>query len=204
MRRARHRPHRAALRIAFLAAAGLSALGPMDAIAQAANPDVQFVQGMIHHHAQALVMTALLPSRSQTEAMRLLAERITVSQRDEIGLMQRWLTTRHANVPHPPVTLEQSDEHAGHAMMMPGMLSAEEIRQLAAASGVEFDRLFLTFMIRHHEGALTMVIDLFATPGAGQDSWIYQFASDVDADQRAEIARMRQMLAAMPEPPDQS
>ncbi|MDH4044958.1 MAG: DUF305 domain-containing protein [Gemmatimonadota bacterium] len=201
MRPARHRPYRAALPIAFFAAAGASALGPTNATAQDPNPDVRFVQGMIHHHAQALVMTDLLTSRSQTEAMHLLAERITVSQRDEIGLMRRWLTARQADVPQPPVTLDQTAGHHGHGMMMPGMLSDAQLQQLAAASGAEFDRLFLTFMIRHHEGALTMVTDLFATPNAGQDSWIYQFASDVDADQRAEIARMRQMLTATTEPP---
>jgi uncharacterized protein (DUF305 family) len=187
------------LPIALITAAGASTIGPTDAIAQAATADVRFVQGMIHHHAQALVMTDLLSSRSQTEAMHLLAERITVSQRDEIGLMQRWLTARHADVPQPPVTLEQSAGHPAHETMMPGMLTAAELQQLAAASGAEFDRLFLAFMIQHHEGALTMVADLFAKPGAGQDSWIYQFASDVDADQRAEIARMRRMLAALAE-----
>lgn len=158
--------------------------------------DVGFVQGMIHHHAQALVMTALVPARGGSEAMRLLAERITVSQRDEIRLMQRWLAAREAEIPQPPVTLAQYDA-AGHQhhVMMPGMLTGAELHALAAASGPDFDRLFLEGMIRHHGGALTMVADLFGTPGSGQDSWIYAFAADVDADQRAEIRRMQTMLS---------
>jgi len=157
--------------------------------------DVQFVQGMIHHHAQALVMTALVPTRTRSEAMRLLAERITVSQRDEIGLMQRWLRQHGQTVTQAPVTLEAFDA-SHHHMMMPGMLTSAELHQLADTSGPDFDRLFLRGMIQHHGGALTMVADLFATPGGAQDSWIYQFASDIDADQRAEIRRMRAMLPA--------
>lgn len=197
MRPMQHRPHRAAWRVAVVAAAGLTGIGPARATAQTTEADIRFVQGMIHHHAQALVMTALVPSHSRSEALGLLADRITVSQRDEIGLMQRWLRAQGAEAPHPPVTLEQAMGHHDHAMMMPGMLSTAQLQQLAAATGAGFDRLFLEFMIQHHGGALTMVTDLFGSPGAGQDSWIYQFASDVDADQRAEIARMRQMLAAM-------
>lgn len=187
----------------------LLALGPPAAPAQraAAEPaaaparhtpgDVAFVQGMIHHHAQALVMTALVPARAGDRALDLLAERITISQRDEIRLMQRWLARHDAEVPHPPVTLEATREHAHHGTMMPGMLTPEQLDRLAAAQGAVFDRLFLEFMIAHHEGALVMVRDLFATPGAGQDSWIFQFAADVDADQRAEIRRMRSLLENM-------
>lgn len=155
---------------------------------QATPTDVRFMQGMIAHHAQALEMTALLASRTNREEMRLLARRIELSQADEIGMMQRWLKTRGATVP---------DVHAHHdhgGALMPGMLTAEEMSRLEAASGRAFDRLFLESMIKHHDGALTMVNDLFATSGAGQEPEIYAFASDVDADQRIEIDRMSAML----------
>ncbi len=156
--------------------------------------DVTFMQGMIHHHAQALDMTELLATRTNSEDMKKLALRISVSQTDEIKMMRRWLAVRGQEVP---------GEHAHHmpgAPMMPGMLNAEQMARLAAAKGTEFDRLFLEGMIQHHGGALTMVHDLFASPGAGQDSEIYAFASDVDADQRMEIDRMAAMLAALKEP----
>jgi uncharacterized protein (DUF305 family) len=150
--------------------------------------DVRFMQGMIGHHAQALEMTALLPSRSGREDMRLLALRIEVSQADEIKMMQQWLAVRGQEVPSPHA-------HRAHgAALMPGMLTAEEMGRLAAAKGAEFDRLFLAFMIKHHEGALVMVEELFANAGAGQESEIFAFASDVDADQRMEIERMGAML----------
>ena len=154
---------------------------------QATATDVRFMQDMIAHHAQALEMTALLPSRTNREEMRLLARRIELSQADEIGLMQRWLKARGATVP---------DVHAHHhgGALMPGMLTAEEMSRLDAARGHAFDRLFLESMIRHHDGALTMVHDLFATKVAGQDPEIDAFASDVDADQRIEIDRMSAML----------
>lgn len=150
--------------------------------------DVQFMQGMILHHAQALTMAAMISTHTSDPPMQLLGQRITVSQRDEIALMQRWLRDHHAEVP-------SLDEHQHH-MLMPGMLTEEQLHQLDQARGAEFDRLFLQFMIQHHEGALTMVGDLFATQGAGQQSEIFRFASDVDADQRAEIKRMRAMLGA--------
>jgi uncharacterized protein (DUF305 family) len=148
--------------------------------------DVRFMQGMIGHHAQAVEMTDLLAVRTDREDMKLLGRRIALSQADEIAMMRRWLEARRQSLPDP---------HAHHGgALMPGMLTAEEIARLAAASGAEFDRLFLEGMIRHHEGALTMVQDLFAQPGAGQESEIFAFASDVDADQRMEIDRMRAML----------
>lgn len=150
--------------------------------------DVRFMQGMIGHHAQAIEMTTLLRSRTDREAMRLLARRIELSQADEIRMMQEWLRERGEAVP---------DEHAHHAhgaTLMPGMLTPEQMARLAAARGAEFDGLFLAFMIEHHEGALVMVQELFATPGAGQDSEIFAFASDVEADQRMEIDRMGAML----------
>jgi uncharacterized protein (DUF305 family) len=157
--------------------------------------DVRFMQHMIAHHAQALAMTALVPSRSTRAEMRLLAERIEVSQHDEIAQMRRWLTVRREEVPHVV------PQHAGHAAgheTMPGMLTEAELAQLGRASGVEFDRLFLRLMIRHHEGAIAMVKQLFGAPGAGQESELFRVASDVEADQRAEIARMRALLAALP------
>lgn len=150
--------------------------------------DVRFMQGMIGHHAQALEMAALLPSRSSREDMRMLARRIELSQADEIDFMQRWLEVRGQEVPSIHA------HHAHGATLMPGMLTAEEMRRLAEASGAEFDRLFLEFMIKHHEGALIMVKELFSNAGAGQESEIFAFASDVDADQRMEIDRMRAML----------
>jgi uncharacterized protein (DUF305 family) len=155
--------------------------------------DVKFMQGMIHHHGQAVDMTELLATRTNSDDMKKLALRIELSQNDEMKMMRRWLAVRGQEVP---------GEHAHHmpgAPMMPGMLSAEEMARLAAAKGTEFDRLFLEGMIKHHAGALTMVQELFATPGAGQDSEVYAFASDVDADQRMEIDRMAAMLAALKE-----
>lgn len=149
--------------------------------------DVTFMQGMIGHHAQAIEMTELLKTRTSSDDMRKLAQRIEVSQADEIKMMRDWLEMRGAEVP---------GEHAHHApgARMPGMLTADEMARLAAARGPAFDKLFLEYMIRHHEGALVMVRDLFATPSAGQESEIYAFASDVVADQRMEIARMVGML----------
>jgi uncharacterized protein (DUF305 family) len=146
------------------------------------------MQGMIGHHAQAVEMTDLVDSHTSSDTMRKLAQRIQVSQADEIKMMERWLSTRGAESPAI---------HAHRAMgatLMPGMLTADEMARLSASKGREFDRLFLEGMIKHHEGALVMVKDLFATPGAGQESDIFAFASDVDADQRMEIDRMRAML----------
>jgi uncharacterized protein (DUF305 family) len=160
---------------------------------QHTQADVRFMQGMIGHHTQALEMTALLQSRSASDDMRKLAQRIEVSQSDEIKMMQHWLEARGQPVPDPHA------HHAHGAALMPGMLTPEEMARLANAKGDAFDRLFLQFMIKHHEGALTMVKDLFATPGAGQESEIFAFASDVDADQRMEIDRMGAMLSMVKE-----
>jgi uncharacterized protein (DUF305 family) len=147
--------------------------------------DVRFMQGMIGHHAQAVTMAALVPTHGAGEQVAKLAQKIDISQRDEIGLMKRWLADRGQAVP--------DDLHA-HAMQMPGMLTPEQMKRLEAARGREFDRLFLRFMIQHHEGALTMVEALFDSPGAAQDSEIFRFVTDVDADQRAEIYVMQSML----------
>src|SRR5436190_16554924 len=174
-------PGEASRVVAAAAAADLSHVGSTEA-------DVQFMQGMISHHAQAVEMVALIPSHTTREDMRLLGHRIDVSQADEIKMMQHWLQVRGKEVP---------GEHAHHmhdAKLMPGMLTPEEMERLAAASGDEFDRLFLEGMIKHHGGALTMVEQLFDTPGAGQEVEMFSFASDVDADQRMEIERMGAML----------
>ena len=145
------------------------------------------MQDMIGHHSQALVMAGMVPSRSRNPSLRLLAEKIDISQRDEIATIRRWLRTRH-----------EPDSSAHRHEMMPGMLTQAELDQLGAAQDSSFDRLFLTFMIRHHEGALTMVARLFASPGSAQDPELAGFATDVDADQRAEINRMRALLATAP------
>lgn len=173
--------------------------------------DVRFMQGMIAHHAQALVMAALVPSHTDREAMHLLAQRIEISQRDEIALMQHWLADRHQRVPEPAVTRERHDSSAAMPGMdmpagtdmrgMPGMLTAGQLSELASAKGAAFDRLFLRDMIGHHEGALVMVADLLATNGAAQAPEVFQFASDVDADQRAEILRMHALLNSLPGTP---
>lgn len=149
--------------------------------------DVEFMQGMISHHAQAIEMTDLLVTHTEREAMRRLGARIELSQADEITMMQEWLMARGQIAP---------DQHAHHheAMMMPGMLTPEQMQRLAAARGTEFDRLFLEGMIAHHQGALTMVAELVKQPGAAQESEIFGFVSDVEADQRAEIERMSAML----------
>ena len=172
--------------------------------------DVQFMQGMIAHHAQALVMAALVPSRTRSEDLRILAGRITISQQDEIRLMQRWLRDHHEQVPSPDLHPDSVLHPAGmrgiamsgmasdsaHPMLMPGMLTATQLDQLAAARGRAFDKLFLQFMIQHHRGALVMVANLFSNTGAGQDAEVFQLASGIDADQRGEITRMTKMLAA--------
>ena len=151
--------------------------------------DVKFMQGMIGHHEQAVEMVALMPDRTERADMKLLGRRIDVSQTDEIKMMEHWLQARGQTLPDP---------HAHHmhgAMLMPGMLTEEQMAQLTSARGAEFDRLFLQFMIQHHQGALVMVKDLFAARGAAQDSEIFAFATDVDADQTAEIQRMASMLS---------
>ena len=150
-----------------------------------APADVLFMQQMIPHHRQALEMTALVTDRTDNRDIHLIAQRIEVSQNDEIAMMQQWLKSHGEDVEH---------HHGGH--LMPGMLTPEEMSRLENARGGEFDRLFLEFMISHHEGALTMVGELFAAPGAAENSVIFRFASDVDADQRAEIRRMQSLLAA--------
>lgn len=155
------------------------------------------MEHMIHHHAQALVMTQMVPTRTERQDIRMLAERIEVSQRDEIAQMQHWLRERGESV--PAVDLEGHHHHADPAHAgMAGMATPEQLARLAAARGTAFDRLFLELMMTHHEGALVMVEELFATPGAAQEPQLFQLASDVDADQRMEIDRMRRVLGALP------
>jgi uncharacterized protein (DUF305 family) len=150
--------------------------------------DVRFMQGMIAHHAQALEMTALVADRTADAELRKLALRIEMSQADEIEMMEAWLTARGQALPDPHA--HHGPDHA----RMPGMLTAAEMQRLAAAKGVAFERLFLEFMIKHHDGALVMVKDLYSSPGAGQEPEIFAFASDVEADQFMEIRRMAIML----------
>lgn len=150
--------------------------------------DVRFMQAMIGHHAQAITMAALAPSRTTSDALLRLAQKIDISQKDEIAMMKQWLTERTQAVP---------DDAHSHTMMMPGMLHAAQMAELEAARGPDFDRLFLTSMIRHHEGALHMVDALYQTPGAAQDSDLFRFVTDVDADQRDEILAMQNLLATL-------
>ena len=149
--------------------------------------DTKFMQGMIGHHAQAVEMVALIADRTATDDLKRLGLRIQVSQDDEMNMMRTWLQVRGEKIPGP-------HSHHEPGGFMPGMLTAEEMQQLADAKGKDFDRLFLQGMIKHHAGAITMVDELFKTPGAGQDGEIFAFASDVDADQRMEIERMGLML----------
>jgi uncharacterized protein (DUF305 family) len=152
--------------------------------------DVRFMSAMIGHHAQALAMAALAPRNGASTEVRRLAERISAGQKDEIGTMQRWL--RHRGEPVPEA------HHAMHGHLMPGMLTEAQMEELARAKGPEFDRLFLTYMIQHHRGAVLMVKQLYGTPGAAQDDTVFKFANDVGVDQTTEIARMERMLDALP------
>jgi uncharacterized protein (DUF305 family) len=164
--------------------------------------DVEFMQGMIMHHTQAVEMTALIPTHTQNQELQALGSRISSSQTDEIKFMKRWLAARgepvsmamHGTMPEMP-----NVDMSHHSMpLMPGMLTLEQMEALRKAVGAEFDRLFLTGMIQHHNGALIMVKDLFDTAGAGQDAEIFGFATDVDNGQRAEIKIMQNMLEKKP------
>lgn len=183
--------------------------------------DVEFMQGMIHHHAQAVEMVALMKERTTNAKLLSFGARISQTQTEEIKFMERWLRMRgqKTSMEMPmkgkmkmPKTgsmkvdkmkmpehkdMKMSD-HKNHQMMMPGMLTPQQMKELAAAKGEEFDRLFLTGMIQHHDGALVMVDDLFKSPGAGQDAEMFSFATDVDGTQRAEIKLMQGMLKEKP------
>ncbi len=164
----------------------------------ASPADVQFMQGMIMHHAQAVEMTALIESHTENKDVRSLGARISHSQADEIKFMKRWLASRGQPVSQAMPDMDHKHMSHGSMMLMPGMLSAEQMDALRKASGEAFDRLFLTGMIQHHGGALTMVKDLFNTAGAGQDAELFNFATDVDSGQRAEIRIMERMLEKKP------
>jgi uncharacterized protein (DUF305 family) len=170
--------------------ASLARAALADSVRNSYTPaDVAFMTGMIHHHAQALVMARMAPSHGASDALQIMAGRIINGQNDEIALMQTWLSDRNEPVPDPSDPM-----HGGHAMHMPGMLTNDQLAELDAARGEEFERLFLTYMIQHHQGALTMVEELFSTYGAGQGDAIFKLASDIGADQSSEIDRMRTML----------
>jgi uncharacterized protein (DUF305 family) len=156
--------------------------------------DVEFMQGMIMHHSQAVEMTALIPSHTDNKDLRTLGAKISSSQSDEIKFMQRWLTARGEPLTMPMPNMPGMDMSHQSMALMPGMLSPEQMDALRQATGVEFDRLFLAGMIQHHNGALIMVKDLFDTAGAGQDATLFDFATDVDNGQRAEIRIMQSML----------
>jgi uncharacterized protein (DUF305 family) len=155
--------------------------------------DVEFMQGMIMHHAQAVEMTALIASHTENKELRSLGARISSSQSDEIKLMQRWLAARGERISVDMPGMDMSS-HTSHQQLMPGMLTPEQMDALRKAQDAEFDHLFLTGMIQHHDGALIMVKGLFDTAGAGQDADVFNFATDADNTQRAEIRIMQAML----------
>jgi uncharacterized protein (DUF305 family) len=157
--------------------------------------DIRFMTDMIGHHSQAITMAGWAPSHGADASIQTLASRIVNAQQDEIATMRQWLRERNQPVPPPDTGMAG---HQMHPMLMPGMLTPEQMQQLDQARGPAFDRLFLTSMIQHHKGAVSMVDALFATPGAGRDETVFKFANDVSVDQSTEIARMETMLAALP------
>ena len=160
--------------------------------------DIEFMNGMIAHHAQALLMAGWAESHGASPAVHILTQRIINAQKDEIVSMQKWLRDRHQPVPEPnPHGMTMNMGGMQHSMLMPGMLTEDQLKQLDAARSKDFDRLFLVFMIQHHQGAVTMVNNLFNTNGAAQDITVYKVASDISADQTTEIERMQKMLASM-------
>jgi uncharacterized protein (DUF305 family) len=188
-----------------------SAMGPEAAIARAradslrypyTQADIDFMTGMIHHHAQAMVMSRMAPTHGASPALIRLTERIINAQGDEITLMQTWLRDRNQAVPEPnPEGMPMQHGDMKHIMPMPGMLTPEQMKALDVSRGEQFDRLFLTLMIQHHRGALEMVRTLFASHRAAQDETIFAFANDVEVDQSTEITRMLQLLIEAPARP---
>jgi uncharacterized protein (DUF305 family) len=161
---------------------------------QRSHADIEFMQGMIMHHSQAVEMTALISSHTENKEIRTLGARINLSQADEIKFMKRWLVARGAPVSLSMPGMPGMDNSSQPMHAMPGMLTPEQMDALKQAGGAEFDRRFLTGMIQHHKGALVMVQQLFDTPGAGQDADLFDFATDADNTQRAEIRIMEDML----------
>lgn len=202
--------HRALITAALILLAGASTPGAAQQAAPDPRPrpdlvrgpynkaDVEFMQGMIPHHAQAVVMAKMAKTHGAREDVRILCERILVAQSDEITLMRNWLRDRGEVVPPADATHHKHKMNGvEHDMLMPGMLTPEEMAALDKARGPEWDRLFLAGMIKHHEGALKMVDDLFESYGALQDDDMFKFASDVYADQTTEIDFMQKMLDEM-------
>ncbi|HEY4303711.1 MAG TPA: DUF305 domain-containing protein [Gemmatimonadaceae bacterium] len=193
--------------VAFTGAAHAQAPGDAAQIAKAradstrypyVQADIDFMSHMIGHHAQAIQMSDLAASHDASPSVQTLASRIINAQRDEIGTMQNWLRVRNQPVPDAkPGAMMMNMGGRQHEMLMPGMLTAEQMKQLDSARGKDFDRLFLNGMIQHHKGAVQMVAELFNSYGAAQDELVFKFASDVQVDQRTEIARMERMLAAL-------
>ena len=197
-------------------ALAVCAIGPARAVAQASPSgieqaridslrrpytaaDIAFMSGMIAHHAQAVKMAGWAESHGASKPLQIFCGRIAMGQSAEIGLMQSWLRDRRQPVPEPdPRGMKMSMGGMDHYMIMPGMLTEAQMAQLDSARGQTFDRLFLTYMIQHHRGAISMVDSLLATPGAAQDEIVFKFANDVQADQSTEIDRMEQMLEALP------
>ncbi|MEO6066438.1 MAG: DUF305 domain-containing protein [Gemmatimonadota bacterium] len=164
--------------------------------------DVDFMSGMISHHAQALVMARWAPTHTTNPEVQRLSARIINAQSDEIRTMQTWLSDQRQVVPEAdPAGMRMTMNGMTHTMLMPGMLTPDQMRQLDQARGKEWDRLFLTLMIQHHRGAISMVEQLFGAPGAAQNDLVFKFASDVQADQSTEVTRMQSMLLAMGAPP---
>jgi len=163
-------------------------------VPQNSHADIEFMQGMIMHHAQAVEMTALIPSHTQNPGVRSLGARISLSQSDEMKFMKRWLAARGQPESMAMPGMPDMDMSGNPMHAMPGMLTPEQMDALRKASGAQFDYLFLTGMIQHHNGALIMVKDLFDHPGAGQDAELFDFATDADNTQRAEIKIMQNML----------
>ena len=163
--------------------------------------DIDFLSGMIHHHAQAIQIARWAPTHGAGAAVTRLTERVINAQQDEIVLMQTWLRNRNQPVPEPnPAGMPMMHEGVQHVVPMPGMLTADQLTQLDTARGAEFDRLFLTFMIQHHRGAVTMVRTLLDARGSALDETVFKLAADIEADQTTEINRMMQMLLQGPTP----
>ena len=159
------------------------------------KPDIDFMRGMIAHHAQALLMAGWARSHGASPSVQTLCDRVTNAQKDEINIMQNWLRDRGQPVPEAkPGSMRMTMDGMEHEMLMPGMLTEEQLKELDAARGPEFDTLFLRFMIQHHQGAVSMVDDLRSRDGAAQDELVFKLSTDIHVDQTTEIARMRRML----------